>query len=82
MLLSGVVQDTSDLHLGRVKFVFLAAGYIGLNFLVSSAIMIKLAATSIEVEAINVLNMDSCAVGWFLGQYVAPWIVAVGILHC
>lgn len=81
MLLGGVVQNAAYLHLGCIQFVLLAARDISLDFRVGGAIMIELAASPVEGKTIYILNVDSCAVWWFFGQYVAPWVVCFGVLY-
>lgn len=70
-----LVQDTSDVHLCGVQFMFLATRYICLDFFMDCTKIVELSSSAVEGKAVNVLNMDASTMRWFFGQYISPGIV-------
>ena len=60
--------------------MFLSARYVRLDFLVVGAKLIELAAATVEIEAVYVLNANSCSPRLFFGQVISPRIVGPLVL--
>ena len=82
MFLGSIVQNATEMHLGRVRFVFLAARYVRLDLGVNCTKLIELATSAVHAETVDILYVDSCAVVWLFCQSIAPRFVRTLVFGC